>query len=152
MALTFTVPTEPAGAVAVQLVDFEHVTLPAGLEPNMTTVPPGLVAKFVPVMVTLLPPILGPEVGLRAVMVGTGAVIVCVAVAGELAVKCMELNAVSADEPVRLRAELTSLHATLATLEHESKDWGSGDTPYVMALVPVPSDPVKDVDTLLPPV
>ena len=66
VTVTLTVP-DPIGAVAVICV-FELTTkLDAGAPPKLTEVAP---AKLVPVMVTALPPAVGPAVGLSAVTVG----------------------------------------------------------------------------------
>ena len=56
-----------AGAVAVIVVLLRTVTLVAAVEPKLTPVAP---VKFVPVIVTWLPPAAGPEVGETAVTLG----------------------------------------------------------------------------------
>ena len=55
-----TVPAEPAGAVAVIWVALLTVTLVALVVPNLTAVAP---VKLVPVIVTLVPPAVGPATG-----------------------------------------------------------------------------------------
>ncbi len=66
VTVTSTVP-EPAGAVAVMLVELLTVKLGAAVAPKLTAPAP---VRPVPVMVTEVP--FGPEVGLSAVTVGTG--------------------------------------------------------------------------------
>ena len=62
-----TVP-KPAGEVAV--IEVAELTVkPAGTAPNLTAVAP---VKLVPVIVTVVPPMIGPDVGDIAVTVGTG--------------------------------------------------------------------------------
>jgi hypothetical protein len=53
--------------VAVIEVPFTTVTFVAADEPNVTVAP---LAKFVPVIVTDVPPAVGPLLGLRLVTVG----------------------------------------------------------------------------------
>nr|MCA1071698.1 hypothetical protein [Delftia acidovorans] len=57
---TSTVPAAPAGAVAVIWVALLTVKPVAGVAPKVTPVDP---MKFVPVMVTVVPPPWGPAVG-----------------------------------------------------------------------------------------
>ncbi len=71
VTVTFTMPV-PAGEVAVIEVAPLMVTLVAAVEPNLTV---DAAVKFVPVMVTDVPPAAGPEVGLIEVTVGTGVVV-----------------------------------------------------------------------------
>jgi hypothetical protein len=66
VTVTSTVPV-PAGAVAVIEVAELTVKPVAGVAPNVTAVAP---AKLVPVMVTVVPPAVGPEVGEIEVIVG----------------------------------------------------------------------------------
>ena len=66
VTVTATVPV-PGGEVAEIEVDELTVTLAALLEPNLTAVAP---LRFVPVIVTAVPPAAGPPVGLIAVTVG----------------------------------------------------------------------------------
>jgi hypothetical protein len=65
--VTSTVPALPAGEVAVTVVAFTSVTLVAAFAPNSTAVAP---VRFVPLIVTVVPPPVGPEDGLTAVTVG----------------------------------------------------------------------------------
>ena len=67
VTVTSTVPAAPAGAVAVIDVALLTVKLLALVAPNLTAVVP---AKFVPVMVTEVPPAVGPELGETLVTVG----------------------------------------------------------------------------------
>ena len=67
VTVTFTVPAAPAGAVAVIEVEETTVTPVAAFAPKSTAVAP---VKFVPVMVTLVPAVVGPAAGLTAVTVG----------------------------------------------------------------------------------
>ena len=69
VTVTSTVPT-PVGEVAVIWVALSTVKDPAALLPNLTAVAP---EKLVPVMVTLLPPDVGPVFGLMLVTVGAAA-------------------------------------------------------------------------------
>ena len=66
VTVTSTVPT-PAGEVAVIWVVLLTVKEPAALLPNWTAITS---KKLVPVMVTLVPPDVGPVVGLTLVTVG----------------------------------------------------------------------------------
>jgi hypothetical protein len=68
VTVTSTVPAEPAGDVALIEVGDTTVTPVAFVAPNFTTAP--VVVKFVPVIVTDVPPLVGPEFGLTAVTVG----------------------------------------------------------------------------------
>ena len=65
--VTVTAPVLPAGVLAVIVVLFTTTTFVAAVPPNVT-VPP--VAKFVPVMVTPVPPDVGPLLGETLVTVG----------------------------------------------------------------------------------
>ena len=71
VTVTSTVP-EPAGEVAVQEVVEEQDTPVAALEPKSTVVPAVAVRKLVPVIVTEVPPVVGPADGEMPVTVGTG--------------------------------------------------------------------------------
>jgi hypothetical protein len=64
---TLAVPAEPAGVTAVIEVAETMVTLVAAAPPIVTAVAP---VKPVPVMVTDVPPAVGPEFGEIAVTVG----------------------------------------------------------------------------------
>jgi len=64
---TVTAPALPAGVVAVMVVLFTTVTLLAAAPPNFTVAP---LAKFVPVIVTTVPPAVGPPFGLTLVTLG----------------------------------------------------------------------------------
>ena len=69
VSVTFTVPV-PGGEVAVTSLDDISFILVADAVPKYTAV--GLL-RLVPVMVTEVPPEVGPEVGDMAVIVGAGA-------------------------------------------------------------------------------
>ena len=67
VTVTSTVPSVPAGAVAVMEVGPFTVKFAAAVVLNFTALAP---VKPVPVMVTDVPPVLGPEVGLTEVTAG----------------------------------------------------------------------------------
>jgi hypothetical protein len=66
VTVTSAVP-EPAGVVAVICVGLSNEKLAAGVAPNLTAVAS---VKSVPVIVTVVPPAVGPEFGLTLVTVG----------------------------------------------------------------------------------
>ena len=63
---TSTWPAAPAGATAVNCDDDTSVTEVAGTAPNLTVAP----VRLVPLMVTVVPPPRGPEVGVIDATVG----------------------------------------------------------------------------------
>jgi hypothetical protein len=65
--VTSTVPTEPAGEVAVMLVELTTLYAAAAVVPNLTAVTP---EKPVPVIVTAVPPAGSPATGLTLATVG----------------------------------------------------------------------------------
>jgi hypothetical protein len=67
VTVTVTAPALPAGVVAVMLVLLTTATLVAAALPNVTVAP---VAKFVPVIVTAVPPAAGPLFGDTLLTVG----------------------------------------------------------------------------------
>ena len=67
VTVTVTAPALPAGVVAVLLVLLTTTTLVAAVPPNVTVAP---AAKFVPVMVTAVPPATGPLFGDTLLTVG----------------------------------------------------------------------------------
>ena len=67
VTVTVTAPALPAGVVAVIVVLFTTTTLVAAALPNVTVAP---AAKFVPVMVTAVPPATGPWFGVTLLTVG----------------------------------------------------------------------------------
>ena len=69
VTMTLTAPAAPTGVVAVIVVASTTATLVAAAPPKVTLVAP---VKVVPVMVTLVPPAVGPEFGLTEVTVGPG--------------------------------------------------------------------------------
>ena len=70
VTVTSMVPAPCAGSTAVMLVALLTVKLAALVEPKLTAVAP---ARLVPVIVTLVPPLVGPEVGASCVTVGAAA-------------------------------------------------------------------------------
>jgi hypothetical protein len=70
VTVTVTAPALPAGVVAVMLVPLTTVTFVAAALPNVTVAP---VAKFVPVIVTAVPPAVDPLVGETLLTVGATA-------------------------------------------------------------------------------
>ena len=68
VTVTSTVP-EPAGEVAVTCVADSALSAVALAAPNLTSLAP---VRFVPVIVTVLPPAAGPLVGSTFVTVGAG--------------------------------------------------------------------------------
>ena len=64
-----TPPAASAGLFAVTVVDDAAWTVVAAVEPNVTAV---TLASVVPVIVTVVPPAVGPLVGLKLVMAGKG--------------------------------------------------------------------------------
>jgi hypothetical protein len=70
VTVTSTVPTASAGEVVVISVSETTVNDAAGVAPKWTDVAP---VKWVPVIVTGVPPPLGPDVGAMEVTVGTSA-------------------------------------------------------------------------------
>jgi hypothetical protein len=67
VTVTVTAPALPAGVVAVIVVLFTTPTLVAAAPPNVTVAP---AAKFVPVIVTAVPPSVDPLFGLTLLTVG----------------------------------------------------------------------------------
>ena len=67
VTVTVTAPALPAGVVAVIVVLFTTTTLVAATLPNVTAAP---VAKFVPVIVTAVPPAVEPLLGDTLLTVG----------------------------------------------------------------------------------
>jgi hypothetical protein len=67
VTVTVTAPTACAGVVAVRVVLLLTTTLVAAVPPNVTVAP---VAKFVPVIVTAVPPAAAPLFGETLVTVG----------------------------------------------------------------------------------
>jgi hypothetical protein len=67
VTVTVAAPALPAGVVAVIVVAFTTTTFVAAAAPNATVAP---AAKFVPVIVTPVPPEVGPLAGLTLLTVG----------------------------------------------------------------------------------
>jgi len=70
VTVTVTVPAAPAGVVTEMVVLFSTVTFVAAVAPKVTVAP---ATKLVPVMVTAVPPAVGPVAGPIPVTVGVGA-------------------------------------------------------------------------------
>jgi hypothetical protein len=75
VTVTATAPAACAGVVAVIWVPLTTTTFVAALPPNVTVAP---AAKFVPVIVTDVPPAIVPLLGETLVTVGTGTCEGCV--------------------------------------------------------------------------
>src|SRR5439155_866517 len=69
VTVTFAAPAACAGVVAVIVVAFVTLTLVAAVPPMLTVAP---VTKFVPVIVTVVPPAVEPDGGAMDVTVGAG--------------------------------------------------------------------------------
>jgi hypothetical protein len=67
VTVTVTAPALPAGVLAAIVVLFTTTTLVAAVLPNVTVAP---AAKFEPVIVTAVPPAIGPLFGLTLLTVG----------------------------------------------------------------------------------
>ncbi len=67
VTVTFTGPAAPEGVVAVMEVPFTTVTFVAAVLPNITVAG---ATKFVPVIVTDVPPASGPTFGVTPLTVG----------------------------------------------------------------------------------
>jgi hypothetical protein len=67
VTVTVTAPALPAGVAAVIVVPFTTTTFVAAVLPNFNVAP---VAKFVPVIVTAVPPAVDPLFGLTLLTVG----------------------------------------------------------------------------------
>jgi hypothetical protein len=67
--VTVTAPALPTGVAAVIVVLFTTTTFVAAVLPNFTVAPD---AKFVPVIVTEVPPAVAPPFGLTLLTVGGG--------------------------------------------------------------------------------
>jgi hypothetical protein len=67
---TGTAPAAPAGEVARHVVEAQ-LTAVAGFDPNVTEVAPG--TKLVPLIVTTVPPAVGPLAGLTELTTGAAA-------------------------------------------------------------------------------
>lgn len=70
LTLTFTVPAASAGVVAWICVALLTRTFGEAIAPKRTDAP---ALKFEPLIVTSVPPAVGPELGLTALMAGAGA-------------------------------------------------------------------------------
>jgi len=70
VTVTFTIPALPAGVLATRVLPVSLMML-AAVVPK-ATVAVLVVPRFVPVIVTIVPPNTGPEVGLTLVTLGAG--------------------------------------------------------------------------------
>ena len=70
VTVTCTAPAEPAGLTTVHELVVLQVTEVPAVVPKSTVLAPEVVEKPVPVMVTVVPPAVDPEVGLILVTVG----------------------------------------------------------------------------------
>lgn len=75
LTITLTGPGACGGDTATQLLALEQVTAVAASAPKATVVTPGVVANPVPVMVTAVPPVIGPVFGARPDTVGAATVV-----------------------------------------------------------------------------
>ena len=80
VTVTFSVAAACGGVVAVIVVPFTTTVLVAVDWPKLAVAP---VAKLVPVIVTMVPPLTGPEMGLTAVTVAPGPGVVGVVVVND---------------------------------------------------------------------
>lgn len=103
VTVTVTAPELPAGVVAVTLVLFTTTTFVAAALPNVTTAP---AAKFVPVMVTAVPPTVDPLLGLILLTVITTGSTVRVTV-----LLTLEYDAVSVTEVAPLTVPAAAVNA-----------------------------------------
>ena len=71
--MTVTAPADPAGVLAVIVLEFATSTFVAAVAPKRTVAP---LVKLLPVIATVVPPVVGPLVGAMLVTLGfnTGAV------------------------------------------------------------------------------
>ena len=136
VTLTVTAPV-PAGETAVIDVAELTVKLAAAVPPNVTAVAP---VNPVPVIVTLVPPVAGPEVGERPVMVGAGTK---VKVPDEMPVPSSVVTlTVTAPVPAGETAVIDVAELTVKL--------AAAVAPNVTAVAPV--NPVPVIVTLVPPV
>lgn len=70
VALMSTVPADRAGLITVQVFASLQLTCVPAVEPNLKLVPVVPATKPVPLIVTVVPPAVGPLAGLIAVTVG----------------------------------------------------------------------------------
>lgn len=67
VTVTSTTPTTPGGEVAVTMVGLRTERFEAALDPKVTAL---AAVRFVPVIVTVVPPAVDPEAGLTTLTVG----------------------------------------------------------------------------------
>jgi hypothetical protein len=133
VTVTVTAPAACAGVVAVMVVLFVTATFVAAVPPNVTVAPE---TKFVPVIVTAVPPATGPLFGLTLLTVGTGP-----ETAANVAI-CMTQGPApfSVDVALLLPAVVTTLSSARSL---------SGEV-MIRAVNPLPAAPVS-VDTMFAP-
>src|SRR5690348_14737866 len=93
---TSAAPAVPAGVRAVRLVEDETTTWVAGIPPILTVISE-LLVKLLPVMVTVVPPAVGPFAGAMLETVGLGTVSVTLALAA-LPAASVAMAVIVADE------------------------------------------------------
>jgi hypothetical protein len=137
--MTLADPAEPAGTVAVMVVALTTVKAVAAFPANFTDVAP---VKFVPVIVTALPPADGPESGATDVTVGNG-----ITVTDELAV----FPVPELDPTVTLLIFVPAVVAVTLTLNvqedgpapSEAPEREIVPAPATAEIVPPPHEPVR---------
>src|SRR5665213_818201 len=132
-------PADSAGAVAVTWVSDTTVNVVAGIEPNVTAVAP---VKPEPVTVTLVPPAMGPLVGLIAVIVGAATQVNTSA--GDVVEVPPTVVTVRSPVPVPAGA------VAVTWVSDTTVNVVAGIEPNVTAVTPVKPEPVTV--TLVPPV
>jgi hypothetical protein len=125
VTVTVAAPAVPAGVVAVIVVLFTTTTLVAAVLPNFTPAP---ATKFVPVIVTAVPPAVDPLLGATLLTVGTGPE------AAEKVAICMTQG----PEPVNVAVALL-LPAVVTTLSSAMSP--SGEV-MIREVNPLPAAPV----------
>ena len=125
VTVTVTAPPLPAGLVAVIVVLLTTTTFVAAVAPNITVAP---AAKFVPVIVTPVPPATGPLFGDTPLTVGAGPEI------AEKATICMT------QEPEEARVAVALLLPAVVTILSSAIS-PSGDV-IVRDVKPLPAAPV----------
>ena len=126
--MTSTVPAEPAGDVAVIDVALFTVKEVALVLPNFTAVAP---VKLVPVIATLVPPAVGPLVGLTPVTVGA-AIKFAVSV-----VVCVPLTAVNEQGFVVLPSVQFPFPIAVPLTDHEEKTNPEAAAAVIVSPVPL---------------
>src|SRR6202011_4007844 len=141
VTVTSTAPATSAGELAVIEVALFTVKLVAAVPPNSTAVAP---VRFVPVIVTTVPPVVGPLVGLTAVTVGAGVTNVNWS-AAVLALVPPAVVTVTSTAPAASAGELAVIEVALFTVKPVA-----AVPPNSTAVAPVRFVPV--IVTTVPPV